>query len=306
MLLPAFTAIFLPIILGMLCRSGNFINPLHRPVIQQFAVRVTIPFMVFNSLRSIELSTAEQFVPLTIGLLLFMGIIWLISWGFLLLANRIIWIRKYRAELLLMAYAGNIGYICWKLQEILIGPAGLQRGIFYTAFYWPFLMLYAFATVFVLGLHKSHGLNKREIAYNLAPLLLMIFLGLTLGIRGVEIPSWLDDFSIGFGGMGIPLTLFCMGLSISLRKAFKSVIPLLPYLLIRSLIWIGISLLMIRMPFYDEQSIKVLMINSLAPLAINPIIISDMFGLDTEFVANSTTVSTVFFLLGLPLLFLFW
>ncbi|MDA3959143.1 AEC family transporter, partial [Oceanispirochaeta sp.] len=132
-LIPAFAALFLPIILGLLCRNGNFVDPAHRANIQQFAVRVTIPFMVFDSLRVIDLKTAGQFLPMSLGLFLFVGLAWLFSWGALsILIPRSPWFNKYKAELLLMAFAGNVGYICWKLQELLIGTEGLQRGIFYT------------------------------------------------------------------------------------------------------------------------------------------------------------------------------
>jgi predicted permease len=134
----------------------------------------------------------------------------------------------------------------------------------------------------------------------------MIFIGLTLGITDTGIPVWMEEFSDSFGEMGIPTILFCMGLSISLRDAFKSTRPLLPYLMIRTLSWIGVTFLLTRIPLYDKTSVKVLVINSLAPLGINPIIMSDMFGLDSEFVAHSITVSTVLFLIGLPILFLVW
>ena len=306
LLLNAFTGIFLPVILGILSRNGNFVHPGHRPVIQRFATRVAIPFMVFNSLRLIDLSTAGQFIPLSFSLFFFMGIIWSISWGLLKLAGGHPWFARYRAELLLMIYAGNIGHICWKLHDIMIGPAGLQRGIFYSAFYWPFLMAYAFATVFVFGLHKTHDLDKKEIACNLIPVLGMTAVGLILGITETVIPDWLADFTESFGSMGIPLTLYCLGLSISLRDAFKSTLSLLPYLIVRAILWTGVTVFMIKLPVYDEISSKVLIINSLAPLGIMSIVVSDMFGLDSEFVAHAITVSTVFFLIGLPVLFLLW
>ena len=306
LLVNAFTGIFLPIILGILSRNGNFVHPEHRPVIQRFATRVAIPFMVFNSLRQIDLSTAGQFIPLSLSLFFFMGIIWLISWRLLILAGGHPWFSRYRAELLLMIYAGNIGHICWKLHEIMIGPAGLQRGIFYSAFYWPFLMAYAFATVFVFGLHKTHDLNRKEIACNLIPVLSMIAIGLIFGITETAIPDWLAGFTESFGNMGIPLTLYCLGLSISLRDAFKSTLSLLPYLVVRVILWVSLTVLMIRLPVYDGISAKVLIINSLSPLGIMPIVVSDMFGLDSEFVAHAITVSTVFFLIGLPVLVLMW
>ena len=304
-LLPAFAAIFLPIILGLISRNGNFIDPSHRANIQQFAVRVTIPFMVFESLRNMDVKTAGQFLPMSLGLFLFMGLGWLFFWAALsLLTPRSQWFNKYKAELLLMAFAGNIGYICWKLQEMLIGAEGLQRGIFYTSFYWPAMLIYSFLTVWVLKLTKQHRLDKKNLLYNVVPLLFMIALGLIVGIMEIPLPLWLTQFTGSFGSMAVPLVLFCMGLSISIKGSLKSARALLPYLAIRLVIWLGATALMLQLPWFDTVSRQVLMINALAPLGVNPIVVSDMFGLDSEFVANSITISTVIFLLFLPFLFL--
>ena len=305
-MITALSGIFLPILLGIISRTGNFILPKNRPVLQQFAVRITIPALIYSSLRTLDTQTAGQFLPMSLGLFLFMAMTWLVSWGLILMIGRkSLWFRKYRSELLLMSFTGNIGYICWKLHEMLIGSEGLQRGIFYTSFYWPFLLFFSFLTVLVFGLSKSKTLNKKEFIFNLTPAITMLFLGLVVGVNNLESPIWLNHLTDSFGSMAIPLILFCMGLSISLRKSIKTSAVLLPFLIIRLAIWLSISYVMLKMPWYDNPSRSVLMINALAPLGVNPIIISDMFGLDTEFIANSTIISTILFLLILPVLFHF-
>lgn len=303
----ALTDIFLPIFLGILARTGNFIPPENRPVIQRFAVRIAIPFLIFSSLVKMDARTAGQFLPMSLGLFLFMSMTWLSLWGLiLLLQTKFQWIRRNRSELLIMAFTGNIAYICWKLHELLIGPEGLQRGIFYVAFYWPFLLAFSGLTVLVFGLRKTKVLDKREFAYNLVPILSMMFLGLAVGITGIEIPDWLALVSGKFGSMAIPIILFCVGLSISFRKSARTAGPLIPFLFLRLMVWIGASFIMTRLPWFDEASRGVLMINALAPLGVNPIIVGDMFGMDTEFIANSTIISTILFLFYIPLMFFLW
>lgn len=306
-LIPAFSSIFLPIILGLVCRNGNYIDKKHRPVIQQFAVRVAIPFMVFDSLRTVNLQTAGQFLPVSMGMFLFTGIAWVLcTLAISALAVRSRWIAAHKAELIIMGFSGNIGYICWKLQEMLIGAEGLQRGIFYTTFFWPALTLYSFLTVFVLKLHQQKKLDKTNVLYNIVPLLIMIALGLILGIYDISLPAWLTVFTGKFSVMAVPIILFCMGLSISLSRSIRESVTAIPYLLIRFAIWIATLLILLQIPAFDDVSRKVLMINALAPLGVNPLVIGDMFGLDTDFIASTTTISTVYFLLFLPLLFLFW
>lgn len=306
-LLPALSGIFLPILLGLISRNGNFINPKNRPHILQFAVRICIPFMVFESMRQVDTQTAGQFIPMTVGLFIFTGLVWLFMLGIiLLLIPRFEWVRKYKGELLLMGFAGNIGYICWKIQEILIGPAGLQRGIFYTSFFWPTLVLYSFFTVIALKLIQSNKIDSKSILYNIIPLLIMITLGLTVGLLDISLPVWLTSFTGSFASIAVPTILFCMGLSISIEGSLKSAKILLPYLIIRLAVWIGATYLTLQLSFFDDLSRKVLLINMFAPIGINPIVICDMFGLDTDFVANSITVSTVLYLLFLPVMFLLW
>ena len=306
-MITAFTAIFLPIFLGIISRVGNFIPPKNRPVLQQFAVRITIPALIFSSLRTLDGNTAGQFLPMSLGLFLFMAITWLLLWGAIsILQKKFEWIGKYRSELLLISFTGNIGYICWKLHDIFAGTDGLQRGIFYTAFYWPFLLIFASLTVLVFGLNRTKELNKREFLYNLTPVLSGMFSGLAVGVLQINIPPWLIGLTDNFGSMAIPLILFCMGLSISFKKSIKTAGPLIPFLVLRLAVWIIATALMLRMPWFDDTSRRVLMINALAPLGVNPIVISDMFGLNTEFIANSTIISTVLFLLFIPGMFILW
>lgn len=303
----AFTSIFLPIFLGMISRTGNFIPAKSRPVLQQFAVRVTIPALIFSSLRTLDGKSAGQFLPMALGLLQFTGMTWILMLSIiLLLRKKISWVQKYSAELLLVTFSGNVGYICWILQDIIIGKEGLQRGIFYTSLFWPFLLFFSFLTVLILGLTKTKALDKKQFLYNLVPILSSLFLGLTVGIFRVETPDWLNLFTENFGSIAIPLILFCMGLTISLKSSAKNAVPLIPFLIIRLGVWLFATFIMLKMPWYDDISKKVLMINAFAPLAVNTLIISDMFGLDTEFIANSAIISTVLYLISIPFLFMFW
>lgn len=303
----ALAGIFLPIFLGIIARTGNYIPARNRPVIQQFAVRITIPAMIFSSLREMDFQTAGQFLPMSLGLFIFMAMTWLALWGIIfLLQKRFQWIRRYRSELLLISFTGNVGYICWKLHELTAGMEGLQRGIFYTGFYWPYLIFFAFLTVHVSKLSRKRKPDKKEFAFNIIPILTMLFLGLAAGIGDARLPEWVIRLTDSFGSMAIPLVLFCMGLSISLKNSLKLVRPLVPFLMIRLAVWIGATWVMIHLPWYDDTSRQVLMINALAPLGVNPMVVSDMFGLDTEFIANSTVISTIIFLLFIPFIFFVW
>lgn len=301
----ALAGIFIPIILGILARTGDFIPAKNRPMLQQFAVRIAIPALIFSSMRKVDGATASQFLPMSMSLFLFMAMTWLSLWGVIvLLRNRFVFIKRYQSELLLICFAGNIGYICWQLHFLLLGDRGLQRGIFYTSFYWPAIFLFGFLTVLVFRLSKSRALEKRSLAYNLVPIFTFLFLGLFTGIWDWQFPKWFILVTDQFGAMAIPIILFSIGLSISFRSSIKIAKSLLPFLMLRLFIWLGATFLLIRLPWFDETSRQVLMINALAPLGVNPIVVSDMFGLDSEFVANATVISTVLFLFVIPLYFI--
>ena len=305
-MISAFSGIFLPLLLGMICRKTGYIDYRNRPVIQQFAVRTAIPFMAFSSIKNMDIDSADQFIPLSLGIILFMGLAWLFFLGLLRLFRKNEWVNRYRFELILMFYCGNIGHICWQLQQVLIGPEGLQRGLIYTSFYWPGIMIFGLITVKIFGLKKEHDFDKKGMAFSIFPVLTMIVLGLVLNLTGIDLPEWLERFTSTFGSMGIPIILFSMGLSISLREAFQSALSFIPYLLIRTVIWLGIGLFMTSLPFYDGQSRQVLIINALAPLGVASLVLMDTFNLDTKFAAHAITVSTVFFLVFLPFMIYFW
>jgi len=307
LLTTALTGIFFPIFLGILVRRGNYISVKSRPVLQQFATRVAIPALIFSSLSKIDGATAGQFLPMSTGLFLFMGLTWTSLWGLIhILQKKFQWVKHHRSELLIMSFTGNLSYICWQLHDLIIGPEGFQRGIFYTALYWPFLLIFSFLTIAVFGLKQEKTLNKRELLYNVVPVLLFMAGGLTVGISGVKIPLWLDSFISGFGNMAIPMILFGMGLSLTFGKSLTTARSLIPYLFLRLLVWIGVTFVLTRLPWFDGTSRTVLMINALAPFGVNPIIVGDMFGMDTEFMANSTVISTILFLLFIPIIFFLW
>ncbi len=306
LVIKALSGIFIPIILGMLCRETGYIKAAERPVIQKFAIRIAIPFMAFDSLRKITPTTAGQFLPMSMGVFVMLGAAWLIFQLLLKLFKNNEWIQRYKAELTLLFFGGNVGYICWQIQNILIGPEGLQRGLFFTTFYWPATFLYGLLTVKVMGLHKKNDFNKKEIAMNITGTLIMILAGLLAGINQVPLPEWLTSVTGTFGSMGIPVILFGMGLSISLKEAFKSIKPFIFFLLLRLSVWILVAVLMMKLPFYDAYSRQVLIINALAPLGVASLILTDVFNMDSEITAHAIAVSTVFYLLFLPLLFVFW
>ena len=306
-LIPAFSSLFLPIILGLVCRFGNYIDRNNRPIIQLFAVRVAVPCLVFESIRNVNIQTAGQLVPVSMALLIFSGIAWLLCWlAVTLLSTRSQWVASHKAELIIMGSSGNVGYICWKLHELLIGAEGLQRGIFYTTFFWPSLLLYSFLTVFALKLHQQQKMDRKIVLYNIVPLMSMIGAGLLIGLYEIQLPVWLSSFTGSFSAMAVPIILFCMGLSISIRRSTREALTAVPFLLIRFAFWIITVIIMLQIPVYDDASRKVLVVLAFAPLGVTALAIGDMFGLDTDFIASMTAISTVYFLILLPLLFMFW
>ena len=306
LIIKALSGIFIPIIMGILCRATGYISAEDRPVIQKFAIRVSLPIMAFESLRKMTAMTAGQFLPMSLGIFVVMGAAWSLFQLILRFTPRITWLQTYKAEMSFLFFGGNVGYICWQIQNILIGPEGVQRGLFFTSFYWPATFLFGFLTVKVMGLDKKKVFNRKEIARNILGMLLMILLGLTIGILELPLPEWLTSVTGTFGKMGIPVILFGMGLSISLKEAFKSVKPFILFLIVRLAVWIAVILIITRIPVFDAYSRRVLFINALAPLGVASLILTDIFNLDSEITAHAIAVSTVFYLLFLPFLFLFW
>jgi malate permease and related proteins len=299
MILSALLRISLPIILGYLLKKASYFPEENSDSIRLFCVRVPIPALIFINLYQADMSTVQQFVPASLSTFIFTGIAWLIALG----GTALFRIKKHRTEIILVTIFGNIGYIGWAVLDAILGDAGLKRGIFIGSFWWPNLYLYSILTLLVCGGHGSFKGQGKNIAMNLIPSLGAVFLGLLLNMTGILIPSELDIFISSFGTMTVPLILFTVGMSISLRDSVADLKRLLPLTFIRTAIsFAAIALTVLMMPMLDDMSRKSLFIEAVMPVAAGTLVMGQVFRLDTRFISAAIALSTLISFITIPVM----
>ncbi|MDC7219162.1 MAG: AEC family transporter [Spirochaetales bacterium] len=298
MILSALLRISLPIILGYGLKKGGYFPEKNALSVRLFCVRIPIPALIFLNLYQSDMSTVQQFLPVSLSTLMFTGIAWLIAVG----GTALLRIKRHRAEIIIVTIFGNIGYIGWAVLDAILGDGGLKRGIFISAFWWPNLYLYSILTLLACGGKGSFKGQGKNIAMNLIPSLGAVVLGLVLNLTGLALPEDLIYFVRSFGQMTVPLILFTVGMSISLRDSFGDIKRLLPLTFIRTAVSLAaISLTVLILPMLDDMSRKSLLIESVMPVAAGTLVMGQVFDLDNRFIASAIALSTLVSFVTIPI-----
>jgi len=237
---------------------------------------------------------------MTLALPLYMGILWL----FALLITSLPPLRTRRLEGILIIILGNIGYFGWAVTNITLGSDALTRNLMFTALFWPMTIMYAFFAKIAIDRSVAGVQSAFTIIRVAIPLLAAFIGGLFIALMGWRIPEPLGNTFMDFGEMTVPLILFGVGLSVTLRAHWGLLSLLLPLRLVLGLItaWLTIRIL----GSLDSLSRSVILIVSQMPVAANSLIVGDVMGLDEEFIAGAVTLSMLLALGSIPLtVFLF-
>jgi len=295
-----FLPIYLPILLGFLARIIGFLPSDSGHAIRQFCLKITIPLLIFMSMATMDSAALSQALAMTLALPLYMGILWL----FALLITSLPPLRTRRLEGILIIILGNIGYFGWAVTNITLGSDALTRNLMFTALFWPMTIMYAFFAKIAIDRSVAGVQSAFTIIRVAIPLLAAFIGGLFIALMGWRIPEPLGNTFMDFGEMTVPLILFGVGLSVTLRAHWGLLSLLLPLRLVLGLItaWLTIRIL----GSLDSLSRSVILIVSQMPVAANSLIVGDVMGLDEEFIAGAVTLSMLLALGSIPLtVFLF-
>jgi predicted permease len=299
LILSALFKISLPILLGYGLKTLGYFSEEHTASVRLFCVRVAIPALVFMNLYTSDLSTVQQFLPVSLSAFIFTGITWVSIVGL----TRLFSVKKHRIEIILVTIFSNVGYIGWAVLDTLLGDGGLRRGIFVSSFWWPNMYLYSFLTIMVCGGGGSLKGEGHTILMNIIPPLSAVFLGLILNLGGVNVPGDLQSFFSSFAVMTVPLILFTVGMSISVRDSISDLKRLLPLTFLRTALSLGAMMLTILiLPMLDELSRKSLIIDAFMPVAAGNLIMAHVFNLDSRFISSAIALSTLVSFAVIPIM----
>ncbi len=291
----AFLPIYFPILLGLAARASGYFSGTHATALNRFALKVTVPLLIFTSMAGMDSGGLSQVLPVTLSLPVYMLFLWILALGI----SRIGFLKDRRIESVLIIIFGNIGYFGWPVLELGLGHDALVRGLMYATLYWPLTVIFAFLTRVVTD-RSTEGLEKGLETLKIGiPILAAFLLGLVLALPGIEIPGNLMSPLTSFGNMTTSLILFGVGLSVSLKGSGRQLLVLLPLRLLAGVAAAWLTGLAV--PGLDDLSRRSIIIVSTMSVGANTLIMGEVMGLDEEFLAGAVAFSAALALLTIPI-----
>ena len=212
--------IFAAVVLGVLARRKQLLQPEDIRGLQQFVMKFGLPCVLFNSCLSANISTETLGTFLLVLPFMSAGTFWAFRFGR----------KKFPYHNFPMLFSSQeTGMLGIPLFMILFGSAQAYRmGILDMAQMAPALL-----TIAILSASSGENLSKKAILRNMAtsPLLLMSLLGLALNFSGIA--GWLNRIGVGpiitdstaFLAQPVSaLMIFCVGYNFSMAKGNRRVI----------------------------------------------------------------------------------
>lgn len=242
--------IFLVMVIGYALKQIGMLNDNFVTVANKFNFKVTLPFMLFRDISSVNIKEVFDLKYVLFCALVSTACFWII-WG---------GTKLFLKE---QSMRGAFVQASFRSSAAVMGLAFIQN-IYGTSAMGPLMIvsavpLYNIFSVIVLtfeGSHAEHensGEKIREACVNIAknPIILGILLGLIVGLLGIDFPMFVDKTVGTVAQMATPLALITIGAGFEGRKALAKMKPTMAAALIKLVIqplvflplaaWMGFS-----------------------------------------------------------------
>ncbi len=257
--------------------------------LSRFSIYVLASSLIFDSMYSAELKVHAAFGILAgftiTSVLLYLGVRLLVSLGRLR--------RPAGASLMATTLFANSGNMGLSVVFFTLGQAGLDRAIVY--FIASSMLMFGFGPVLFRG-----GGWRESLRFILTlPLIWAMVLGLAFRLLHIQLPYNLDSAIHMMGQAVIPVVLLILGMQIAQSRfhlgAFEAVGSTL-----RLLAAPVLAFLVGRLLGLSSLDLKVLVLQSAMPAAVNSFLLAAEFGGDSARTARVVVSSTVLAFISLP------
>lgn len=283
----------LMILIGMLLKRANVLFRDHSSLLSKIVINISLPSLIFINIASANISHELIYPPI---------IAFGISLICMLIAIIYSRIRHYSKEktwtIIILLSLMNTAFIGYPIVLGVFGNEGFLRAIFFDM---AIALMFVF---FGMMLSTFFGGNKKEVLKNalkFVPLWAVMF-GIIFNIFNIPLGYVLKNSLTYLGNSTIPLIMLSLGLTINFAD-FKSylsdtifvsavrliVAPLLVYFL---LLYLGV----------DDMILKVSVVESAMPTAMNALVLAITYDLDVELVSSVVFATTILSVLTLPLI----
>ena len=295
------TPLFLIIFASALFQRARNLGEEWISVLNEYALKIGLPILIFSSLSKARFSFAEQAPLLLANSLLLIGTFFVFA---AVLKPFKMPEKKYKTILICLMFS-NVAYLGIPVLSQLYGETILPTTSLIIAVhvFWFFTLGIGYLDFLR---HSSSESIFKDIAMGLVknPLLISVALGILVAATRIVVPDVLMIATDMVSASVTPTVLIVVGLFIgrSTIGSFRAWIPVFVFSLATLTVIPGLFYLSIRLADANAYWVAPSLIESAMPLAITPFALADTYELDKEFIARSIVLSTIVAVLTLP----FW
>ena len=292
-LLPAVLPVGLIILIGFIASRSL---SLERQSLSQLILYVLSPALVIDSLYRTSLSLQSS-LGLLAGFAITSCLVYLIT----IIVSKITHLpASLHTALTATSLFPNNGNMGLPIVTFALGTAGLERAIIYMI--GSSILMFCFGPAIIQGKGIIKGL---KLIFKL-PLIWAILAGITLRLIAFNIPDFQFPFDLDLGiqkvgEAAIPIALILLGMQLAHTKfllGYREILAGSIRLLIAPTIAYGVGAVL----HLASLDLKVLVLQSAMPTAVNSLILVTEFGGDRNFVARIIVASTLLCFLTIPVI----
>ena len=283
----------LMIIVGMLLKRFNVLNEQHSSLLSKIVLNISLPSLIFTNIATADIGGDMIYLPI---------ISFGISFICILIGLAYSKIRGYTKvktwTIIILLAMMNTAFIGYPIVLGVYGNEGFLHAIFYD------LAIAIMFVIFGVMLSNVFGGNKREVLKNgltFIPLWAIV-MGIIFNVFNIPMGYVLENSLNYLGNSAIPLIMLSLGLTINFRE-FRSYLSdtlclsffrllLAPIILYVILLWAG----------FDGLILRVSVLESAMPTAMNALVLAITYDLDVELVSSVVFVTTILSLITLPVI----
>ncbi len=284
--------IFLVMVVGYVLRQIGMLNDNFVTVANRFNFKVTLPFMLFRDISGVDIRAVFDLRYVLFCALVSAACFWGIWGGVKLFLKD----RSMRGAFVQASFRSSAAVMGLAFIENIYGSSAMGPLMIVGA-----VPLYNIFSVIVLTFEGEHaaeegsGQKIKEACVGILknPIILGIFLGLAVGLLGLDLPVIADKTVNSVAQMATPLALVTIGAGFEGRKALAKIRPTLAAALIKLVVQPLIFLpLAAWMGFTGEKMVAILIMLA-APTTPSCYIMAKNMGNDDVLTASVIVVTTL-------------
>lgn len=284
------------ILLGMFLKHLNFLKSEDSKLLNKIVLNISLPSLVFLNLSTASLSSEVIILPITGIFTVFLTA---------LIAYLYASVRKYSKKtkwtIILASSMMNTAFIGYPVIMGVLGNVGFIDSIFYD------MSIAILFVVYGMILAGVFGGSRKEVIYNgltFMPLWAVVF-GLLFNIFNIPMGYVLESSLNYLGQSTIFLIMLSLGLNLNVSLFTSNIDDSLFVLALRLLVAPLVVLIVFKLMNITNLIYNVAILDSAMPIAMNCLVLSITYDLDSEFMASVIFLSTLLCVVTLPVFIMF-